>query len=99
MHRIFYIPELVNLIVQNVAVRETCHDLNSTAYGHRAVEWSSVGTLRTLGQVARVFREPCLDAKWYHHSGISELLWMVDAIEVVPKDDGFFKDHVRRYYP
>ncbi|TCD65453.1 hypothetical protein EIP91_002667 [Steccherinum ochraceum] len=95
MHRIFYISELVNLIVQHVAARETCHDRNSPGYGHRAVKRPSVRTLRTLGQVARVFREPCLDAKWYHHSGISELLWMVDAIEVVPKDDhdGFFKDH------
>ncbi|TCD62472.1 hypothetical protein EIP91_006820 [Steccherinum ochraceum] len=84
MHKIFRIQELVDLIVQNLAVREVTEDPYDATYRLHPLPPEVVKDVRALGRVGRVFRESCLNALWYCQTGIAELLFMISAIASPP---------------
>ncbi|TCD65997.1 hypothetical protein EIP91_001944 [Steccherinum ochraceum] len=82
MHKIFQVQELVDLVVHNLAVMEVTETYPLTKHPSKAqYRMQSLPPevkedVKNLGQVGRIFREPCLDALWYHQDGIRELLRM-----------------------
>ncbi|TCD64803.1 hypothetical protein EIP91_003615 [Steccherinum ochraceum] len=86
MHKVFRIVELVDAIVEQVAERDWTYydDHRDHRYRTRPLAEGAKENVRALGQVARSFRKPCLDANWYHGNGILELLFMVGAVEAIP---------------
>lgn len=87
-HKIFQLQDIVDLVVQQLAASETwppqrASDLGDAHSLLRKVGWNARQHLRTLGQVGRIFREPCLNALWYDQEGLVKLFFMVSAIEPV----------------
>ncbi|TCD64711.1 hypothetical protein EIP91_003754 [Steccherinum ochraceum] len=94
MHKIFRVQELVDLVVQNLAVAMTTQtypladDPSNVSYRMHLLSSDVKKDVKNLGQVGRIFREPCLNALWYHQEGIDDLLCMSSAIEAVSSSSG-----------
>ncbi|TCD64718.1 hypothetical protein EIP91_003761 [Steccherinum ochraceum] len=84
MHRIFSIQEIVDNIVQCLAVRDTFSKKQASDARHRLHPLSAEieKEVRNLGQAGRAFRHSCLNELWYHQDGIMQLLFMISVIQL-----------------
>ncbi|TCD68356.1 hypothetical protein EIP91_010994 [Steccherinum ochraceum] len=93
MHRIFRIPELVNLIIQHLTIRgleavensDWLYDKSKEPYNVLASV--ALQDIKALGQTSKVFTEACLNEAWLSQIGVAGLLRLVDAVEEIPRDD------------
>jgi len=86
MHRVFYVPELVELIVQNVLSDDPTSPRNvRLEFGASSSNLLFLGVdgyrdARSLSLTARVFVEPSLNAMWSIQYSLRPLLRSVDAV-------------------
>lgn len=78
MHRIFFIPELVECIVEKAAI-------HARHYQDRSSQLTRLSTaayrdVTSLGLTSRIFREPSLDAIWTIQIAFLPLLRCIGAV-------------------
>lgn len=78
MHQIFYIAELVEMIVQAVADRRPDHYFQYR-YTNLCVE--AYNSVQSLGLTAKVFREASLDAIWHTQKSLVPLFLSVNLLQ------------------
>ncbi|TCD68358.1 hypothetical protein EIP91_010996 [Steccherinum ochraceum] len=95
MHPIFHIPELVNLIVQHLAIRglQAVDSLENSEWLYdkakeaiNPLDQMALQDIKALGQASKVFTEACLNEAWLSQTGVVGLLRLVDAVEELPRD-------------
>lgn len=104
MHRIFHIQEMVDLVVQKLSVTSRPTEILPYAVREVPTYYDHLHHLgmdvrrdvRNLGRVGRIFREPCLNALWYHQGGIGELFRMISAVKGYRYNDEPCQKWVRR---
>lgn len=94
MHRALYITEIVESILQEIAAQVTSADPGER-HRHTGLTRDAYKTIRSLGSMARVFYEPCLDAMWHTQTSLVPLLRSIDIIKTHLEPDIGWWTYVR----
>ncbi|KAH8101432.1 hypothetical protein BXZ70DRAFT_1064014 [Cristinia sonorae] len=81
MHRVFYVAELVELMVEAAVDRDTTYIQD---HGHLAplhpLPRASFAAITSLALTCKLFREPCLNAMWHTQISLVPLFRSVGAV-------------------
>ncbi|KAH8090990.1 hypothetical protein BXZ70DRAFT_488136 [Cristinia sonorae] len=99
MHRLFAIPELVDLVVESLADPPSCSERKFLSTNASYLDRYAYEDVKAVGQTARLFREATLDVIWKTQSSLTPLLRSIADVKVETGARGkqFRKYELRKY--